>query len=284
MTEAEGSIAPAELTCSRLRRIGEGIGRVVYGSQHWVVKRERTPVEVVALILVWKLLRKLPAGLTRRLLERPSKRVRLMRLFTQAGLLVIPMQVWFTSHVREIRKLYRSRDLRGERLTQTYLAGTSLIPRRITFPPTRVKIAGWPGHLTVTEAEERVESTLYQRLATLASAGQFELLEEWLNRFLDLRQQGWQRGLFSVDAHLKNFGVTGDRIVLIDPGGVTDRWEDVEAKLCFEEVVSQPHVQLGLGPVLGGCPEVASRFNARWKALVNASVVWGHWPKPSDSL
>ena len=281
--EPGASSAPAELTSGRLIRIGEGIGKVVYGSEHWVVKRERSPAEVVSLILIWKLLRKLPAGLTGKLLEQPTKRLRLMRMFTQAGLLVIPMKVWFTSHVREVRKQYRSRDLRGERLTQEYLAGTSLVPRRISFPPTRVKIVGWPGHLTVTEAEERVESTLYQRLVALASTGEFELLEHWLNRFLDLRSQGWQRGVFSTDAHLKNFGVSGDRIVLLDTGGVTDRWEEVEAKLSFEQVVSQPHIQLGLGPVLGVCPEVANRFNTRWKALVNPSAVWEHWPKPQDA-
>ena len=49
--------APEELTRDRLTRLGEGIGKVVYASEHWVVKRERTPGEVVALILIWKILR-----------------------------------------------------------------------------------------------------------------------------------------------------------------------------------------------------------------------------------
>ena len=31
--------APAELTSGRLRRLGEGVGKVVYCSEHWVVKR-----------------------------------------------------------------------------------------------------------------------------------------------------------------------------------------------------------------------------------------------------
>jgi len=32
-------------------------------------------------------------------------------------------------------------------------------------------------------------------------------VELWLNRFLDTRLAGWQAGLFSTDAHLKNFAV-----------------------------------------------------------------------------
>ena len=53
--------------------------------------------------------------------------------------------------------------------------------------------------------------------------GNFEEIELWLERLLETRQAGWQRGLFSVDAHLKNFGVCGDRIVLLDTGGLTNR-------------------------------------------------------------
>ena len=40
---------PEELTHGRLQRLGEGVGKVVYASEHWVVKRERSPGEVVAL-------------------------------------------------------------------------------------------------------------------------------------------------------------------------------------------------------------------------------------------
>ena len=31
--------APADLTSGRVRRLGEGINKVVYASEHWVVKR-----------------------------------------------------------------------------------------------------------------------------------------------------------------------------------------------------------------------------------------------------
>src|SRR5438067_1972020 len=64
--------APPELTRGRLRRLGEGIGKVVYASEHWVVKRERSPSEILALIAIWRALRKLehvlPRAFARRLL------------------------------------------------------------------------------------------------------------------------------------------------------------------------------------------------------------------------
>jgi len=275
--------APDELTRGRLRRLGEGIGRVVYASEHWVVKRQRTPSEVVALIVLWRLLRKLehslPGGSGLRLLRRPSRQIRFLRVMMQAAMLVIPKSIWFTTHIRQAWKLYRFRDARGERLAREHLIGTSLVPERVIFPPTRVRVGGWPGWLTVSEATQRVEATLHQRLSELAKAGRFQDVEQWLDRFLDLRQSGWKRGLFSVDAHLKNFGVSGDRIVLLDTGGLSNRWAEIEEKLAFEEVVAQPHIQLGLGRLLGDRPDIADRFDSRWRGIVNRSVVRNHWPK-----
>lgn len=279
--------APEELTRGRLRRLGEGIGKVVYASQHWVVKRDRSPSEIVALIVLWKALRRLerilPGGWGKRLAERPARQIRVLRLLTRAAMAVAPKSLWFTAHVREVWRLYHRRNIRGEELAQAHLAGSSLVPERITFPPTRVRIAGWPGWLTVSEATERVETTLYQRLAELARAGRFEEVERWLDRLLELRQAGWRRGLFSVDAHLKNFGVIGDRIVLLDTGGLTNRWREIEGRLAYEEVVAQPHIQLGLGPILAARPDIARRFDARWKAIVNREVVRSHWPEKTPA-
>ena len=34
-----------------------------------------------------------------------------------------------------------------------------------------------------------------------------------------------------------------------------------------------------LGEVLAGHPEIANRFDARWKATVNEAVVQQHWPE-----
>lgn len=275
--------APKELTEGKLKRLGEGIGKVVYASQHWVVKRERSPIEVVALILVWKTVRKieslLPGGLGKKLLDRPSKQIRFLRLLTQGTMLIIPKSVWMTAHVRDVYKLYRRRDMRGEKLADEYLAGTDLVPREISFPPVEVRVGGWPGWLQVSEACERVEGTLYERLAALAEAGEFEELEGWLDRFLSLRQLGWKRGLFSLDAHMKNFGVAGERIVLLDAGGLTNRWDEVEKRLAFEAKVKRPHVQLGLERVLRAKPEIARRFDRQWKEIVRLEVVQGHWPE-----
>ena len=275
--------APEELTNGRLHRLGEGIGKIVYASPHWVVKRKRTPSEVVALILLWKVLRKvsriLPGRIGERLLERPSRLIRFLRVVMQAVMTVVPRSLWFTTHVAEIWKVYRFRDARGTKLARIHLAGTALVPERVCFPPVRVQVGGWPGWLTVSEATERVDDTLFEQLQTLAKAEDFEGVERWLVRFLDLRQRGWRRGLFSLDAHLKNFGVIGDRIVLLDPGGLTDRWEDVEEHLGEDGTVREPHRQLGLGPLLKNHPEVAERFNARWRETVNLEQVWEKWPE-----
>jgi hypothetical protein len=164
-----------------------------------------------------------------------------------------------------------------------YLEGTGLMPRTVRFPPARVRVDGWPGELTVTEATERVEATLHQRLAELAGEGRFKEVGQWLERFLRLRQAAWRRGVFSLDAHLKNYGVSGERIVLLDAGGLTDRWEEVRGRLELEEVVTQPHIQLGLGDVLGGRPELARRFDERWKAIVSRASVEELWPEEPEA-
>ncbi len=285
--------APEELTRGRLRRLGEGIGKVVYASEHWVVKRERSPSEIIALITLWRILRRLerhlPGRLGRRLLEKPSLTIRFLRRVMQAFVPLVPRSVWFATHIREAWKTYHFRSARGERLAEAHLAGTPLIPERVTFPPTRVSVAGWPGWLTVTEATERVEATLYRRLSDLARAGRFEKLEWWLDRFLELRQAGWQKGLFSVDAHLKNFGVTEGRVVLLDTGGLTNRWNHIEERLAFEGAAEEPHIRLGLAPLLAPRPDIAERFDTRWKATVNLAWVRQQWPgkggaRNSDSL
>ncbi|MBI5083100.1 MAG: hypothetical protein HZB13_00665, partial [Acidobacteria bacterium] len=214
--------APDELAAVRLRRLGEGVGKVAYTSGHWVVKRERTRLEVIAIIAVWRLLRRLerflPGALGRRLRSRPAGQIRLLRAIAYAVVLVLPRGLWFSSHLGDVWRLYRKRAAEGDRLARQHLEDTGLVPRRVTFPPMRVKIGGWPGWLTVSEASERVENTLYHRLTELAQLGHFDEIEVWLERFLELRQAGWGRGVFSVDAHLKNFGVTGDRVVLLYTG------------------------------------------------------------------
>ena len=275
--------APEELTQDRLKRLGEGIGKVVYGSKHWVIKRERPPAEVVALIILWKFLRRwahaLPFGWGNRLMKRPSRILRAMRVVTQTAMVVLPKSLWFTTHIAQVLRNYYYHDRRGEKLARAHLTGTGLVPERITFPPSTVLVSGWPGWLTIGEATERVEDTLDRRLATLAAAQDFESIRFWLNRFLETRQAGWKKGLFSVDAHLKNFGIIGDRIVLLDSGGLTDRWNQVATRLEREEGIAEPHVQLGLEGVLFEAPQLAREFNERWKATVNRDSVRELWPE-----
>ncbi len=280
------SRAPSEILEERLKRLGEGIGKVVYASKHWVVKRDRSSFEIAALIVLWKALKKLdrvfPGKVGRWLMERPSRKLRVLRVFVQGTMAIVPKTIWYTSHVRQIWNQYHFRNARGEKLARELLEGTSLVPRRIEFPPTRVLVSGWPGSLVVSEATERVTCTLDECLRDLAKEERFDEVEMWLQRLLKLRQQGWRRGLFSTDPHLKNFGLIGDRVVLIDPGGLTNRWTDIEKRLDLEAVVSQPHVQLGLGSILGARPDIADRFDAVYKATVNREVIQELWPEPES--
>ncbi len=270
------SHAPAELTQGRLLRLGEGIGKVVYASPHWVVKRERTPSQIVALIGLWRLLRRaerfLPRWLGRRLVERPSRQIHLLRLLMQGGMVVLPRAFWFTSQIREVWKNYYFHDARGQRLRREKLVGSDLIPEEVEFPSVRVRVGGWPGYLTISKATERVETTLYDRIEALAQQGRFEEVEEWLDRFLLTRRAGWSRGLFSLDAHLKNYGVVGDRVVLIDAGGLTNDWSEIERRL-EREAEGDPHVRLGLAKLLEGHEDLAARFDEKWRNMVNAHVV-----------
>ena len=118
---------PDELFRAPLRRLGEGVGKVVYASQHWVVKRDRSPSEVVAIIVLWNFLRKLkqvlPGGWVDALLRGPSKEIRLLRVLVQAAMMVVPKSIWFTRHIRKAWTVYISRDRRGRRLAEQHLKG-----------------------------------------------------------------------------------------------------------------------------------------------------------------
>jgi hypothetical protein len=230
--------APEELIRQRLIRLGEGVGKVMYASPHWVVKRERSPTEIVAVIVVWKILRKvarlLPHPWRERFVNRPSQKIRLFRTQIQAFIAINPPSFCCITHIGEVWRVYHWRNVRGESLAQAHLAGTELVPGRILFPPTRVRVAGWPGYLLVHEVTGRVESTLPQRLLDLAASGRFNELERWLERLL--KQPNLPRG-----------------------------------------AVHQPHQQLGLASALRDRPDVAARFNARWKAIVNREHVLLQW-------
>jgi len=277
------SRAPEDLTRARLVRLGEGINKVVYASEHWVIKRERRPSDIIALICVWKFLRRidriLPGGLARRLMERPGRQIRFLRLIFQAVVLPIPRWVWLATHIGELWMWHSSRELQGRSLADARLTGTPLVPESVMFPPTRVRVAGWPGWVIVSEATERVEATLQDRINDLARSLRFDDIETWLDRFIDLRTSGWKRGVFSMDPHLKNYGVIGDHVVLIDAGGLTDNWTEIEERLAVPDEFSSPHERLGLEMTLRDRPDIAGRFDERWSATVSAQAVRSHWPK-----
>lgn len=270
---------PAELLAQPLVRLGEGIGKVVYASPHWVVKRARSDTEIIALIVLWRLLRRwqrfLPSNVSR-FFQRPSRRIRLLRVFTQFIVILVPDRIWFSTHIGTVWKRYREQDRRGEQLARDVLLDTELMPASVAFPCTQVRVKGWPFRLNIDHATERVDCTFPQCLERLSAQERFTEIELWLDRFLALRQQGWQHGLFSTDAHLKNFGVIGDRVVLLDAGGLTDQWREVETTLAGPSPV-EPHIALGLGPILESTPDIAARFNAKWKQTVCVKGVRRQW-------
>ena len=149
---------PDELTRGPLRRLGEGMGKVVYASPHWVVARERSPLEMVALVLLWKGLRNverlLPGRWGRRIRNRPSRQIRFLRVLVQGVIVILPRAFWYSAHIRDMLRLYHRRSVRGERLAKARLIGSELIPERIQFPPAPVRIGGWPGWLMVSEASD----------------------------------------------------------------------------------------------------------------------------------
>jgi len=275
--------APAELTRDKLARLGEGIGKVVYASEHWVVKRERRPSEILALIGIWKMLRRLesllPSWLRKHVVPDPGRRVQLLVLIFQPVILALPRGVWFATHIGEYWRWYTKSEARGAILADKYLTGTSLIPERVTFPPTRIRVREWPGWLIVFEATERVETTLHDRINDLARSLRFDEIQIWLDRFLASRRSAWERGVFSLDAHLKNFGVLGDRVVLLDSGGLTNRWPDIENRLKIMDDFLSPHARLGLEETLRDRPDIAERFDEQWRASVNPEEVRRYWPE-----
>jgi len=266
------SEAPAELTRGTLVSLGEGIGRVAYASEHWVVSRERHPSEIIGLILTWKVLRKLdrlvPGEMGRRMLANPGRQIRALGLIFRVLVMAVPRSVWFTRHARHMWRQYSWHEKRGRTLADAHLAGTALVPERIEFPPTEVQVARWPGWLMVSEATERAETTLHERINELARAQRFDEVEVWLVRYLELRRAAWQRGVFSLDPHLKNFGVTQDRVVLLDAGGLTNVWPEIAENLRRDDELTPPHVRLGLDSTLRDRPDIADRFDTEWKATV----------------
>jgi hypothetical protein len=272
---------PEDLTRGRLRRLGEGINKVVYASDHWVVKRQRRPSEIIALIFVWKFLKKLepllPRSVGTRLLAGPGKTIRFLRVIFQALVLPVPRAFWMATHVGSLWRWHSSREAQGQILADAFLAGTLLVPRRVLFPPTRVKVGSWPGWLVVSEAVERVETTLQDRINDLARARRFGEIETWLDRFLEFRKAGWRQGVLSLDPHLKNYGVIGDRVVLLDAGGLTNNWREIEKRLGAEDEFSSPHVRFGLEFTLRDRPDIADRFNERWRATVSPEAVRQLW-------
>ncbi len=184
--------APEELTAGRLKRIGEGVGKVVYATQHWVVKRDRGASEIIALILIWRMLKRLERFLPRRLAARwashPSTALRVLRMAVQTVVSLVPKTFWFSTHWGRIWQKFVHRDVRGEYLAVKHLSGTSLVPETVTFPHAG---AGWRlAWMAGGDRGHRARGgNLYDRLRKLAAESRWNEVERWLERLLELRRR-----------------------------------------------------------------------------------------------
>ena len=68
-------------------------------------------------------------------------------------------------------------------------------------------------------------------------------------------------------------------MVLLDAGGLTNNWREIEKRLGTEDEYESPHVRLGLEMTLRDRPDIAQRFDERWRAAVNTRSVRNHWPR-----
>jgi len=62
-------------------------------------------------------------------------------------------------------------------------------------------------------------------------------------------------------------------VVLLDAGGLTDNRREIEKRLGTEDEYESPHVRLGLEMTLRDRPDIAQRFDERWRAAVNTRSV-----------
>ena len=66
--------------------------------------------------------------------------------------------------------------------------------------------------------------------------------------------------------------------VLLDAGGLTNDWTDIEKRLDCDDQFGSPHVRLGLEMTLRERPDISQRFDAHWSATVNSETIRRHWP------
>jgi hypothetical protein len=59
---------------------------------------------------------------------------------------------------------------------------------------------------------------------------------------------------------------------------LTNNWSDIQKRLGPTDEFDSPHVKLGLEMTLRDRPDIAERFDARWRATVSAEAVRNSWP------
>ena len=278
---------PEELTLGTLRRLGEGIGKVVYASEHWVVSRERTPLEMVALIVLWKALRKLerllPGAWGKTLRDRPSRQIRFLRVLVQGAIVVVPRALWFSSHIRDVLRLYHRRSVRGRETGANSFgrirtdSGAHRVPPGARSHWRLARMAdGLRGQRTggfdaPSEDDAAGGGGSFRGAGSVArtpardAPGGMAAGTVFAGRTSEKLRHHWRAhcpfGHGRADEPLGGSGkaVGGGRV---QP--------------------TEPHVRLGLGELLEEHAEIARRFDQRWKDTINTEVVRECWPRAAS--
>ena len=124
--------------------------------------------------------------------------------------------------LRRVLRVYRARDRRGEKLARKHLAGEPVwFPNASHFRRRR----SWPGaaRVAVRPRGHRARGR-YPRPRSRTSQKRGISTKSSAQPIPPYPPERWQLGSFSGGCALKNFGVIGKRIVLLDTGGPTNRW------------------------------------------------------------
>ena len=288
----------AEFTGAPLERVGSGFESIVYGSTCWVVKVPRDErglaASLLATVVVGRALRPLrtcggapgnrePAGAAMafcRDRRGPTPVARGARGLP-AILIMVPERSWRGSGIERRARWLRARAEECQRLAMRCLDGTPLVPRRVELPPTRIRTARWGRRRTVTTAYQRVDRTLWDEALRCGRLGRVDELDRWLDRFLSFQIMLWRRGvLFAASNPYENHGVLGDRLVLLDHGGLIEDPRTI--RLSLDTVRTRWLEQTRDLYTTARSTASCEPFGQRLSDLLQPSAVRMHWPNPDD--
>ncbi|MBZ0165314.1 MAG: rhomboid family intramembrane serine protease, partial [Candidatus Omnitrophica bacterium] len=289
----------AEITAQPLVRIGQGWQKVVYASDNWVVQQEWSIAAAATIVkrsrLLNKYIRRFVPNTTLASLRNPNTftvkqfAVKIAKIivframfFTLWSLFkMMPRFVLQRTHSGRAILAHRDEARQAEDiLKNSALANSDYIPRRYSIKPTKVRLAGHLFSVTTTQVVERADNTLHDHLAMLVAEGRVEEAKEWLDRFLRMQVMLWEMGLFEYTFQPGNYGVIGQRLVLLDHGEMTNRHDEINVKLArwHDEayVWTVSSFERAFGPEH---QDIVQEYFERMTRLINKEAIEQHWPE-----